>query len=183
MSFLFTVEGTVAKPFTETLLIEPYKTIWERDKTKDKEIAIKEFTFIEFMSSKKSSNPYAGYADDEREEILKETLFNKDWKYDPLVEKAMSDLVKFQTEASITYSYFNAAVIGAQEMKSFFLTFDMNERNKAGYPVYKPRDITSAIIDTERALSTLDALQEKVDKELFGISRTRGDKTINLFEI
>lgn len=53
MSYLFIVENNIAKPNTETLLIEPFKTIWERDKTKDKEQAIKEFTFIELMSSKK----------------------------------------------------------------------------------------------------------------------------------
>ena len=53
MSYLFIVENNIAKPNTETLLIEPFKTIWERDKTEDKGQAIKEFTFIELMSSKK----------------------------------------------------------------------------------------------------------------------------------
>ena len=36
MSYLFVVENNIAKPNTETLLIEPFKTIWERDRTEDK---------------------------------------------------------------------------------------------------------------------------------------------------
>ena len=36
MSHLFIVENNIAKPNTETLLISPFKEIWERDKSKDK---------------------------------------------------------------------------------------------------------------------------------------------------
>lgn len=98
MSYLFVVENSIAKPNTETLLIEPFKTIWERDKTKDKEQAIKEFTFIELMSSKKRSNPYAGYADNVRQEKLKAYLFedNSEWTPDIEVEKGLAKIVEFQ---------------------------------------------------------------------------------------
>lgn len=58
MSHLFTVENNVAIPNTETLLISPFKEVWERDKSKDKGQAIKEFTFVELMSSKKKANPF-----------------------------------------------------------------------------------------------------------------------------
>ena len=60
MSHLFIVENNVAKPNTETLLISPFKEIWERDLTEDKEIVLKEFTFMDLVSSKRKTNPYAG---------------------------------------------------------------------------------------------------------------------------
>ena len=75
MAFLFTVENAVAKPNVETLLISPFKEIWERDTSSDKSQAIKEFTFIELMTSKKKTNPYAGYADDIRFNKLREIYF------------------------------------------------------------------------------------------------------------
>ena len=36
MAFLFVVENGVAKPNTETLLISPFKEIWERDNSDNK---------------------------------------------------------------------------------------------------------------------------------------------------
>ena len=93
MAFLFTVENSVAIPNTETLLISPFKEIWERDKSKDKDRAIKEFTFIELMSSKKKTNPYAGYSDEIRFEKLKETLFGPEWEQDALIEQALIKVI------------------------------------------------------------------------------------------
>ena len=86
MSHLFIVENSIAKPNTETLLISPFKEIWERDESEDKETAIKEFTFIELMSCKKKSNPYAGYSDEIRKDKLKEFLFGKDSQWSPDIE-------------------------------------------------------------------------------------------------
>ena len=74
MAFLFVVENNIAKPNTETLLISPFKEIWVRDSSKDKSVAIAEFTFIELFTSKKKSNPYSGYNDAERAEKLKQLL-------------------------------------------------------------------------------------------------------------
>ena len=43
MSSLFIVEGNIAKPNPETLLIEPFKTIWERDTDEEGFALLKEF--------------------------------------------------------------------------------------------------------------------------------------------
>ena len=45
MSFLFKVVNNVVVPNTETLLISPFKEIWENDKTEDKENAMRDFCF------------------------------------------------------------------------------------------------------------------------------------------
>ena len=50
-------------------------------------------------------------------------------------------------------------------------------------PVYKPKDVTSAIIDTEKVIQTLIVLKEKMEQELTESSRIRGNKTINVFEM
>ena len=118
MAFLFTVENSVAIPNTETLLISPFKEIWERDKSKDKDRAIKEFTFIELMSSKKKTNPYAGYSDEIRFEKLKETLFGPEWEQDALIEQALIKVDEFQKDASPTYSYYLSVLEAAEKMKT-----------------------------------------------------------------
>lgn len=183
MAFLFTIENSVAIPNTETLLISPFKEIWERDKTKDKEVALKEFTFIELMTSKKKSNPYSGYSDDIRFERLKEVLFHEDWEINPLMERALIKVVEFQKDASPTYSYYMAVLEAAEKMKSFFKEFDINERNEKGVPVYKPAEITRALNDTDKVLQNLDSMKEKVEQELFEQTKTRSNKVINPFEM
>jgi signal-transduction protein with cAMP-binding, CBS, and nucleotidyltransferase domain len=182
MSHLFTVENNIAIPNTETLLISPFKEVWERDKSKDKGQAIKEFTFVELMSSKKKANPYSGYSDDTRFEKLKEALFDDDWKPDNLIEQCLAKINEFQKEASPTYSYYLSVIEAAEKMKNFFMTFDINERNDKGIPIYKPGEITRALNDTDRVLQNLNSMKDKVEQELFEATKTKANKTINHFE-
>lgn len=185
MSYLFIVENNIAKPNPETLLISPFKEIWERDTTKDKEKAIKDFTFIELMSSKKKSNPYSGYDDETRYEKLVANIYDGefDLQADKEIEEALVKIDTFQMEASPTYSYYKSVVAAAEKMKTFFNTLDMEETNERGQRLWKPKDITSAMIDTEKVLQNLTSMKEKVEQELFDAIRTKGNKQINIFEM
>lgn len=184
MAFLFTVENSIALPNTETLLISPFKEIWERDKSKDKDRAIKEFTFIELMSSKKKTNPYAGYSDEIRFEKLKQLLFDENWIMDFLVEQALIKVTEFQKAASPTYQYYIDSLETAEKTRKFLTTIDLSVKNgRTGNPLYKPRDVTSAIIDAEKVILTLAALKDKVEQELFESTKTKNNKQINPFEV
>ena len=69
-------------------------------------------------------------------------------------------------------------------MKDFFLNFDLNERNtRTGMPLYKPKDISGAINDSEQNIRTLHNLKEKVEQELFEAVKTRSNRQINPFEV
>lgn len=182
MAHLFIVENNVALPNTETLLISPFKEIWDRDKTKNKQIAINEFTFIELMTSKLKTNPYAGHSDDTRFEKLRNSLFTEDWEPDALIEQAMCKVDEFQREASLTYSYYSSVVEAAEKMKGFFRSFDINAVDARGQRVWKPKDITSAMVDTEKVLQNLNSMKEKVEQELFEATKTKANKSINYFE-
>lgn len=184
MAYLFVVENSIARPNTETLLISPFKEIWERDKSKNKDRAIKEFTFIELMSSKKKSNPYAGYSDDVRYEKLKNFLFDSKWDMDSLVEQGLAKINEFQEEASPTYQYYIDSLKAAEKTRKFLREIDLGEKNeRTGNPLYKPKDITSAITDTEKIIQTLSVLKEKVEQELFDSVKTKGNKNINPLEM
>ena len=58
MAYLFKIEGKAVFPNEETLLIEPFKSIWERDTSKNKEYALEDFAYIEFITSLLKTNPY-----------------------------------------------------------------------------------------------------------------------------
>lgn len=183
MAYLFQITEKIVFPTAEVLLISPFKDIWERDKTKEKHMALKEFTFIEFMTSQKKSNPYKDYPHEKRKEkLLEEIIKDVNWKPDELIFKAITKIDEFQKDASATYSYYTSTKRAADKMKKFFDNFDINERNeKTGNPIYKPRDITAALNDTERVLTNLNNLKKKVEEELYEESKMRSDKQISPF--
>ena len=185
MAYLFVVDNSVARPNTETLLIEPFKSIWDRDTSKDKSRAIKEFTYIEFMVSKKKTNPYAGYDSVSRKKELKKLLdFSEDWGEDIHIVDALRKLEELQTEASPSYTFLVAAETAASKLKDFFLNFDMNERNpRTGAPIFPPKAISSSINDAEQNIRTLHNIREKVEQELFEATKTRSNRDINPFEV
>lgn len=183
MSHLFVVDNNIARPNTETLLITPFKEIWERDSSKNKTQAIKEFTYIEFMSSKKKSNPYAGYEESVRHQELKKLLFSEDWSPDIFITGGIKKVDEFQEEASPTFSYYKSVLSAAEKMKDFFNTFDINEVNDKGARVFKINEITSAIAGTDRVLQNLHSMKEKVEQELFESVKTRNNREINPYEV
>lgn len=183
MSFLFNIEGKAVFPNVETLLISPFKDIWERDDSTKKEVAIQEFAYIEFMTSMLKSNPYREYPEDRKHTIIAGDIIHiEDWQPDDLVKQAMEKVKEWQEEGSISYTYWMSNKRAAEKMIEFFNNFDINEVNPKSFnPIYKPRDITSAIADAEKTLTTLNALKKKVDEEVFETTRNKGDKVISPF--
>lgn len=183
MSLLFDIDNKRVFPNPETLLIEPFKGIWNRDKSKGKEIAVQEFTYIEFMTSMLKSNPYREYPEDKKDKVIREDIITiEDWEPDSKVKLAMDETKRFQKDGSITYTYWMSNKAAVEKMKRFFEDFDMNERDpKSGRPIYKPKDITSAINDAEKILKTLNSLKKKVDEEVFNTIRNKSGKEISIF--
>jgi len=183
MAFLFTVTEKTVFPNAETLLISPFKDIWERDKTKQKIYALEELAYIEFMTSMKKSNPYRQYPETQKGKKVREAVITVDgWEPDELVKQAMHKVTMFQKEASTTFNYYVAAKRAAEKMQNFFLEVDINAVNeKTMNPLYKPRDITSALNDTEKVLSNLKSLEKKVEEELYEETKNRSNKEISFF--
>ncbi len=183
MAQLFDINDKVVFPHAETLMIEPFKEIWERDKSKGKEIALKEFAYIEFISSMRKTNPYKGYSEKEKSsKIIKDLFKDTKWKPDTLVLQGINKVKEFQMEASVTYSYFLAVKESVEKIKEFLKTVNLAERNfKTGMPVYKPKELTSALVDTEKVLANLKSIESKVEEELFEETRNKANKEISLF--
>ena len=183
MAFLFIVEDKRVTPTIEVLLMSPFKEIWERDQTPTKAEAIEDFTYIEFVASVKKSNPYSGYPESLRKQkVIADVITRPHWVPDPLIMQGIQKLLKIQMEASPTFAYLQSAVSAANKMKEFFDTFDFDTVNeKTGNPLWKPKDITSAIIDTGRILQNLTELKEKVDNDIYENTKVKGQKEVSIF--
>jgi hypothetical protein len=183
MAHLFEITGNIAYPNPETLRISPFKEIWERDKSKGKEIALLEFSYIEFMVSVKKSNPFKGYGDDRREAaIMEHVIKDKKWKPDALIVEGMQLIKKIQEEASPTLQLFTSAKNSLNKLRQFLDTVDLTEVNpKTLNPIYKPKDLTSALIDLEKVMTNFNSLGQKVEEELFEETRRKAGKEISPF--
>lgn len=185
MSYLFKIEGNKVYPNDETLLIHPFKDIWERDKSPEKEIAIKELTYIEFMTSQLRTNPYKGYRTERRDEILRKDIIRDDkWEPDATVEEAMKKIEEFQREASPNYKLYLASLKAKENLEDFLLNVDLqSEENKTdkGAMVLKPKDITTALLDVDKVTASLTALFQKIEEEIYEEIKVRAGKKISFF--
>jgi len=183
MAYLFEIKNRVVYPFPETLLISPFKEIWKRDRSEKKERALEEFAYIEFSTSMLKSNPYKGYPENIRgSKIVLDIMKKKDWKPDIKVKEGIKKVEEFQNEASPSLSYHKSVTKANEGLISFFQTVDLDERNeKTGNPLYKPKDITSAINDASRNTTELSMLAKKVEEELFDSVKTKAGKSISPF--
>lgn len=183
MAYLFEIKGSIVYPYPETLIISPFKEIWNRDRSQKKERALEELSYIEFMTSHLKSNPYKGYPEDIRgSKIVLDIMKDKKWRPDKKIKEGIEKINEFQNEASPTLGYYKSVRKANENLKLFFDTVDLNEVNeKTGNPLYKPRDITSAINDASRNISELNALEKKVEEELFDSVKTKAGKTISPF--
>ena len=181
---LFTIEGNTVKPTKEILLIYPFSEIWDRDSDIKKVTAMQQFKYIEFMCSPKKTNPFRGYEKEKKEQKVIENVFGKEAVYKPdnLVKMAMEQYLEFFYNASPSLAYLEDARGAANMTRQFLSEVDLSSETKAGYPKYKPKDITSALVDTLNVLKTLDALEEKVQQELFENTKTKNNREINMFE-
>ena len=170
------------KPHPETLLIDPFKSIWNRDESEGKGVAIAEFAFIEFFSSARASNPFKGYPESERAEKIVERTFLKyvkGWEPDALIEEGIEHWEQYQTDASSSYRLYSAAKQACDNLADVLSNIDATVSDDKGRPIYKPRDITGALKDIDVVATKLAALKKKVEEELYEDSRMRSNKEIS----
>lgn len=194
---IFTNENGIIKPTKEILLVFPFDEVWYRDTDVHKVTAHAEFAYVELLCNPKKSNPFYGYPainvgalgtgemsihiSPRAKEIIK-NKFREDltWQPDDYVKECVRLYQEFFYNASPKLRFYEAAVILANRLDYSFRIKDPDAINaKTGNPLYKPKDITSALIDTEAVLAKLDTLKQRVDEDLYTSSKTKADKIIN----
>ena len=179
---IFIVENGIAKPTEYILGIEPFKKIWERDKSEKKDKAMKDFTFIEYYTSPKITNPFRDIEESKREKkIIENIRMLKDYKPDKLVWEGVKKYKEMLFEWSISYRLYLAAKKAVENLRVFLENVDLNERNDKGVPIYKPKDVTTALNDISKIVDNLQQLERKLFDEITSAKIYGGEKK-NPFE-
>lgn len=183
---IFEIDGFVVRPTKEALLIPEYKAIWDRDITPKKLRAMFEFAYVYFMINMSKKNLFRGYNEEQKsKEIIKRLLpYKRNYEPDELVLNLLEAYKEDVKSSSLAHGYLMDAKIAAETMRSFFRDPNTLTKTNArtGAPIYKPKDITSALIDTQKVIENLEALERKLQNEELTGAKNKSNRDINPLE-
>ncbi len=179
----FIVTNSRAFPSTHSLLIEPFKTIWETDVTEKKEEAIAIFSYVDLMCTPRKSNPFMGYRESERPAyVKKETWGNNPPRDGSRIIAAVAKYQELLKIASPSYSLLLSARAAAETTEDFLNDIDYGLRTNSGSMLYKPKEITATLKEIPDVKRAIDLLLKRVDQELAEDSKTRNEREIGEYE-
>lgn len=160
----------------ELLLVKEFKALLDRDKTKNKEQATKELTYIYLAIDWKS--PYNQYAEYERHEAalddsgITEAEFN-----DPIFREACRKYRNLQ-DSNKSIKLLEAARNAADQFVDYFETIvDLNERDQNGKPVFQAEKVMKEMAQLNKVHEQLAELEKMVKRELTEQSTIRAGAT------
>lgn len=177
-------KGTYSVKYSPLLLtLEPFKKIIDRDKTKGKEIAIKEISFIAFFADIRSDYMYIVNDEERARELVNDLELPKNWKIDATIKHA----IEFYTSRSTTVnsSIYKSACKAAIDISNYLNKTDalLSERDENGKVVTDISKITNALEKVPKIMANLNSAHTELIKEQkITEGRTKGSKTFNIFE-
>ncbi len=156
----------------EILLVKEFKALVDRDKTKRKEKAFREFTYIWLAISWKSI--YSQYSEYERhEEALADSGLTEEEFNDPVFREACRKYRNLQ-ESNKSIKLLNAARNAADQFAVYFETIiDLNERDQNGKPVFSAEKVMKEMASLNKVHEQLKLLEAQVKTEMELSSGTR----------
>lgn len=181
---LFELKNHVVTFSPQALLLAPFKVLWQRDKSKSKEVAVEELAYIWYMEDHRSDF-FVIFDEEERATDIK-TLINlpKGWKEDKEVKEAR----KFYSEksSSIAVKMLKNSITLISKINKLLGELDPSETyiDRQGVEKYK-HDIKKMVETLDKVpdvLESLDKTYKQVQKQLEEDSGMRGSKVKSEFE-
>ncbi len=155
----------------ECLVIEPFKSVWEKDKSKDKTYAFNVIKYTWYFASFKS--PFFQHSNTDKHRLITEHII-KDSTFK--VTKEVQDCIAMYEKINTTPSMklFKAVQESIGKMEEFFKTAEYNEDSIT--------KIQKAIIDMPKMQEAVQAALDNCNKESSKGDKVRGDAELGLFE-
>lgn len=164
------------------LIIPEFKKLWKRDKTKDKRNALKEISYITFLFDLSADNPYRGYNEQDRDEILKRDLFNNiNWKPDVDVLDAINKFKDLSETTNIRVLL--GAKQAAEELAKWFRQVKYDAVDENGNSLFSVSELSRNLKEVGNIIKSLSQLEEMVKREQVDKTTTRGGTDIGMYEI
>jgi hypothetical protein len=159
-----------------------FKKLLTRDKSKDKERALKEMLFIWHYCDIKSDYLHLADLEERASEIKKDIMLPKTWKIDEYVQAAIDF---YKKDRSVVEKLYRDALASAHAIGDYLSRTNelLAERDAQGKIVTDIAKITQSVSKMPKLMADLKAaykevLKEKEDKE----GRKKGSRSFNVFE-
>lgn len=176
---LFTYEGYNVTIEPEALMLAPFKALWDRDKHKDKSLAMQELAFIYFMEDPRSDYQYITDAKVRQQEVIKGQGMPKKWKPDAVVLKAMEFYRSFKP---VSAGLLEDTRMAVNKLRELLRGINLDERDEKNKPVHTLSTITQTIKQIPSLVKDLDAAEKTLAKDIIAEARARGSQEKGAFE-
>lgn len=176
---LFKYEGHRVVISPEALALKPFKKIWERDKSEDKERALQELSFIYFYCDPRSDYKIIMNDDERMEEIKRGEGLRDSWKPDKLIQEAMELYKKLTVSAAAALIEDARYTIEKIRAGLRAINFEDIEPEKVPKAI---KDASSALAEVPKVIKSLMEAEKAMNSEILENSRMRGQGEKTVFE-
>lgn len=171
----------------ELLALTAYKAIWNRDTSSNKDMALKDFTYIWGAMSKDASNPYSGILDkEERHNALVSDIYNG--KFDPIAngDKVIIDAMTLYRERNPKNGFEENAEFLHEQIESLrtaIRNIDKTAVDGKGSLLLKPVEFAKATTEISKMVKEYEEMIRLGRERRNEDSNTiRGGGSVGMFE-
>lgn len=160
----------------EALVIQEFKTLWDRDKTKTKDKALKDLAYVYHTTDFQSI--YRNYHPETRDGKIKLDIYeDREYPIDMAIVAAQNKYRELQTTLSM--ELLTDAEFGIDKLRTYFrnVDFAVDEEGKAA------KNFIANVKQLGDLVKGLKLLREEVEKELADQMQLRGGSTIGRREL
>jgi hypothetical protein len=179
---LFEIENNVVIYSPQALMLEPFKKIWQEDKSEDKIQANLIMSYVYYMADERSDFMHILNVD-ERMQAIKEALqlpedFNG--RSEELIQA-----IKFYEKLSETTStkLLQSTRLVLQKISEFLDNINLNERDeRSNKPIHDIGKITGSVEKIPKLIRAINEIEKEVVKEKT-LKAQSGTKDISMFDL
>lgn len=176
---LFKRDGYEVKVEPEALLLMPFKKIWDRDKSKDKNRAMQELGFVYFVCDPRSDYQYLVDLDMRKEAVKQGEGLPEKWAPDKVVLAAMEFYSSFKPTSSLLLEDTRVAV---DKLREYLRDIDLYATDDKGKPLHTLNTVTSTIKQIPDLIKGLDEAEKAVTSDIRENSKARGNQEKAILE-
>ena len=176
---LFKYEGYKITISEEALLLKPFKAIWKRDKSLNKEKALSELGFIYFFCDIRSDYQYIVDEEARMASIKEGEGMPEDWTPDSVILEAMQFYSTFKSTSALLLEDTRYAV---DKLRKLLREIDLTQTDDKGKPIYTLNTITATIKQVPSLVKDLDEAERSIAKEIAQSDKVRGAQSKSIYE-
>lgn len=163
----------------QTLMIKPFREIWDTDKSEDKTIANLELAYVYYMADERSDYMYILDKDERHDQICND-IGLEDWNKPTYIDTAIEYYIRLSETTSTRLLQSTRNVI--EKISHFLDTVDINERDqKTMKPIHDISKVTASVEKIPKLIKSLNEIEKEIIKEK-ELKAQSGNKIIGIFD-